>query len=45
LHGGRVAFLPNRYAADLRGRLRERAFVAAPRLSTALRIVQSLFER
>ena len=44
-HEGRVAFMPNRYATNLAGRLRERAFVSAPRASMALRIVQSLFER
>jgi hypothetical protein len=44
-HGGRIVFLPNRYATDFRGRLRERVFVAAPRASMALRVVQSLFER
>lgn len=45
LHDGRIAFLPNRYASDLRGRLRERAFIAAPRATMALRVVRSLFER
>lgn len=42
---GQVAFLPNRYATGLTGRLCERAFVTAPRVSTALRVVRSLFER
>lgn len=42
---GEVAFLPNRYGTDLVGRWRERAFVAAPRLGTALRVVRSLLER
>lgn len=42
---GEVAFFPNRYGTDLVGRLRERAFVAAPRLSTALRVVRSLLDR
>jgi hypothetical protein len=42
---GRVAFFPNRYGTDLAGRFRERAFVLAPGVSTALRVVRSLFER
>jgi hypothetical protein len=42
---GQIAFFPNRYATDLRGRLRERAFVMAPRVSKALRVVRSFFER
>jgi hypothetical protein len=42
---GQVAFLPNRYAIGLTGRLRERAFVTAPRVSTAFRVVRSFFER
>jgi ectoine hydroxylase-related dioxygenase (phytanoyl-CoA dioxygenase family) len=41
VHGGRITFLPNRYRTDWAGRLRERAFVAAPRLATALRVVRS----
>lgn len=45
VHGGRITFLPNRYHTDWKGRLRERAFVKAPRLGTAVRIVQSMFER
>jgi len=44
-HDGQIVFLPNRYASDWRGRLRERAFVAAPRASMALRVMSSLFER
>jgi hypothetical protein len=43
--GGRITFFPNRYSTGWSGRLRERAFVAAPRVSTLLRAAQSLFER
>ncbi len=43
-HAGRITFLPNRYRTDWRGRLIERAFVAAPRLGTAYRAARSLFE-
>jgi hypothetical protein len=45
IHGGRVTFLPNRYHTDFAGRLRERGFVAAPRLARVARAVQSLFEK
>ncbi len=41
-HEGRITFLPNRYAMDWKGRLRERAFVASPRLGTAYLAVRSL---
>jgi hypothetical protein len=44
LHHGKITFLPNRHRTDWKGQLRERAFVAAPRLGTAVRMVQSLFE-
>ncbi|MEI9941896.1 MAG: phytanoyl-CoA dioxygenase family protein [Pseudomonadota bacterium] len=44
VHAGRIAFLPNRYRTDLRGRIREQAFVALPVLGTAYRAVCSLFE-
>jgi hypothetical protein len=44
IHGGRITFLPNRYAMDWKGRMIERAFVAAPRLGTAFRAAKSLFE-
>jgi hypothetical protein len=44
-NGGRISFLPNRYATGWSGRLRERAYVAAPRVTTLLRAAQSLFER
>ena len=43
VHGGRIAFLPNRYRTDLSGRIREHAFVALPRLGMAYRVVRSLF--
>jgi hypothetical protein len=43
-HGGRIKFLPNRYNTDWKGRLLERAFVAAPRVGTAYRMARSLFE-
>jgi hypothetical protein len=41
-HDGRITFLPNRFRTDWRGRLVERAFVAAPRLGTAYHAVRSL---
>jgi ectoine hydroxylase-related dioxygenase (phytanoyl-CoA dioxygenase family) len=41
---GRITFFPNRFPTDLKGRLRERLFVAAPRVSTALRAARSLLE-
>jgi len=44
VHGGKITFLPNRYQTSWRGRVRERMFVAAPGLSSALRAAQSLFE-
>jgi len=43
-HAGRITFLPNRYRTDWKGRLIERAFVAAPRLGSAYRAARSLFE-
>lgn len=42
VHQGRITFLPNRYATDWKGRLVERAFVAAPRLGTVYRTARSL---
>jgi hypothetical protein len=42
VHDGRVTFLPNRYAMDWKGRLRERAFVSSPRLGTAYLALRSL---
>lgn len=44
VHQGRITFLPNRYATDWKGRLVERAFVAAPRLGTVYRAARSLLE-
>jgi ectoine hydroxylase-related dioxygenase (phytanoyl-CoA dioxygenase family) len=41
---GQITFFPNRFRTDWAGRLRERMFVAAPRLSTALRAARSLLE-
>jgi len=44
VHQGRITFLPNRYSTNWKGRLVERAFVAAPRLGTVYRAARSLFE-
>jgi hypothetical protein len=44
-HGGAITFLPNRFKTGWRGRLAERAFVAAPQLGVAYRVVRSLLER
>jgi Phytanoyl-CoA dioxygenase (PhyH) len=43
-HGGNITFLPNRYNTDWKGRLIERAFVAAPRLGSAYHAARSLLE-
>lgn len=43
LHEGRISFFPNRYQPTTIGRLKERAFVAAPRVNSAVRFVRSLF--
>jgi hypothetical protein len=43
-HEGQIAFFPNRYGTGWRAQLRERAFVAAPRLGLSYRVVRSLFE-
>jgi hypothetical protein len=40
---GRITFLPNRYATDLKGRIIERAYIAAPRVASAVRAVRSIF--
>ena len=40
---GRITFLPNRYATDWKGRLIERAYIAAPRVASAVRAVRSFF--
>jgi Phytanoyl-CoA dioxygenase (PhyH) len=42
---GRIAFFPNRYTPTRLGRLKERAFIAAPGIPSAFRFVRSLFER
>lgn len=43
-YDGKVRFLPNRFRTNWLGRLRERAFVAAPRLGRAVRAASSLFD-
>jgi ectoine hydroxylase-related dioxygenase (phytanoyl-CoA dioxygenase family) len=43
-HVGRITFLPNRFETSWRGRLAERAFVVAPRVGTAYRVVRSFVE-
>lgn len=43
-HGGEIRFFPNRYQPTRLGRLRERAFVAAPSIPSAYRFVRSFFE-
>lgn len=43
LHGGRISFFPNRYEPTAFGRLKERAFIAAPSLNSTLRFVRSFF--
>jgi Phytanoyl-CoA dioxygenase (PhyH) len=42
INGGRIAFLPNRFGTAWLDRVRERAFVAAPRVGTAYHAVRSL---
>lgn len=42
VHDGAVTFLPNRYETDLKSRLRERAFVALPKLGSAYHALRSL---
>lgn len=41
---GAIRFLPNRFRTDWRGRMRERAQVAAPGVGNVFRAVRSLFE-
>jgi hypothetical protein len=41
-HGGHITFLPNRFRTDWRGRLVERAFVAAPRIGKAYHAMRSI---
>jgi hypothetical protein len=45
VNDGNIAFFPNRFGTGWRAQLRERAFVAAPRVGLAYRAVQSFFER
>jgi hypothetical protein len=45
VHGGHITFLPNRYGMDWKGRLRERAFAAAPAFGKAFLTVRSLFDQ
>ncbi len=42
-HEGKISFFPNRYQPTKLGRLKERAFVAAPRVNSAVRFVRSFF--
>jgi hypothetical protein len=42
-HEGRISFLPNRYTTDWKGRITERAYIAAPGVATAVRAIRSLF--
>jgi ectoine hydroxylase-related dioxygenase (phytanoyl-CoA dioxygenase family) len=42
-HDGKIAFLPNRFRTDWKGRMIEQAFVAAPRLGSAVHIARSFF--
>jgi len=41
---GRISFFPNRYQPTRLGRLRERAFIAAPSIPSAYRFVRSFFD-
>jgi hypothetical protein len=41
-HGGKIALLPNRYAQNLSGRLRERAFASLPALGKGYLFVRSV---
>ena len=43
-NGGQITFFPNRFHTNWAGRLRERIFVATPRVSTLARAARSLFE-
>jgi hypothetical protein len=45
LYGGEVRFLPNRYASDLAGRIREQAFARLPSVANGYRFARSLLER
>jgi hypothetical protein len=43
-HGGKIALLPNRYAQNLSGRLRERAFASLPGLGKGYLFVRSVVQ-
>jgi len=43
-HGGKITFLTNRYAQNLSGRIRERAFTQLPALGTSYLFMRSLFQ-
>jgi len=43
-HNGRITFLTNRYAQNLSGRIRERAFTKLPALGTGYLFMRSLFQ-
>jgi hypothetical protein len=43
-HGGRITFLTNRYAQNLSGRLRERAFTSLPAVGSGYLFMRSLFQ-
>jgi hypothetical protein len=43
-HGGKITLLPNRYAQNLSGRLRERAFASLPALGKSYLFMRSLVQ-
>ena len=43
-HGGKITLLPNRYAQNLSGRLRERAFASLPALGRSYLFVRSVLQ-
>ena len=43
-HGGKITLLPNRYAQNLSGRLRERAFTSLPALGKGYLFVRSVLQ-
>ncbi len=45
VHRGKITFLTNRYTLDFSGRLRERAFAAAPGIGAAYLFLRSLLSR
>jgi hypothetical protein len=44
MHGGKITLLPNRYAQNLSGRLRERAFASLPALGKGYLFVRSVVQ-